>query len=324
MKKYKIILITSFSRPWNDGWLYKAGFEHNGHHVVPMDSSSTLTRDHVFRVVKDVKPDFILHTKDELSPDIYQELKLHTKVIQWYPDPIIPDWLPSYVKSADIFFTMSEGLVAPLKEINQNVFWLTQAFEPSFFKINEITEKDKEAYSSDIVFVGNLGSKPQYLPRRKYLQSILEEGLHLKWWGDKIPRKFMTIPLLIGKIGRAYGGKFIYGEEFAKVARLAKIFLGFDSQPQVRKSMSERIYFALGCGSFYMCQHVDGIEDVFEPEREIVTFSSERDMIDKIKYYLEKDNLRMKIAQAGQRRVLKEHTYKIRIRQMIEIIEGTM
>ena len=88
--------------------------------------------------------------------------------------------------------------------------------------------------------------------------------------------------------------------------------------------MSERIYMAVGCGAFYMCHHVDGIEEVLEPGKEIVTFHSEDEMIDMIRYYLKHDDLRRKIAMAGQRRVLKEHTYEVRFRQMMEIIEGNI
>jgi len=44
-------------------------------------------------------------------------------------------------------------------------------------------------------------------------------------------------------------------------------------------------------------------------------------MLDKIRFYLPKDDLRKKIAEAGQTRVLKEHTYEIRMRQMCELIE---
>jgi len=321
--QYRILLITALSKPWNNGWYYKAGFEKNGHKVLPFDpalESSPL--DKVFELAKDFKPDFILHTKHELPAETFQELKRFTKIIQWYPDLVIPEWLPSFVKSADIFFTMSEGLVEEFKKHNPGVFWLTQAFEPSFFKIHGISPKYLKTFSTDVTFVGNLGSKSYYLQRRRYLKRIANEGFKFKWWGLRMPRKFSTIPLILGKLGRSYGGKFVWGEEYAKVAQLSKIFLAFDAEPHIRKSMSARMYTAVGCGAFYMCQHVDGIEEVLEPGKEIVTFQSEQEMIDMIRYYLKNDGLRKKIAEAGKTRVLKEHTYEIRIGQMMKIIQN--
>jgi|Deesub1362A_J573_1020465.scaffolds.fasta_scaffold00173_24 hypothetical protein len=322
MSRYRILLICALSRPWNDGWCYKAGFEKNGHAVLALDPSQVSEPvKRVFEVTSEFRPHLILHTKDELRAEVFQDLRDYTKVVQWYPDPVVPEWLPDYVEACDTFFTMAEGLVERLRMYNPNVFWLTQAFEPSLYEIKGITERDRRLYSSQVTFAGNLGSKPQYLPRRRILQRILEEGIELKWWGPPIPRKISTLPLILGRLGRAYGGKFIWGEDHAKMARLSKIYLGIDSQPHIRKSMSGRMYVAAGCGAFYMCQHVEGIEEVLEPDKEIVTFRDEDEMMDKIRFYLKNDTLREEIARAGQARVLKEHTYEIRIRQMISIIE---
>jgi len=321
-RMYRILLITALSKPWNNGWYYKRGFEKNGYEVFtfdPLQASDPIRR--VFEITSEFKPHFILHTKDELGAEVFQDLRAYTKVIQWYPDPVIPEWLPDYVRACDIFFTMSEGLVDELKRYNINTFWLTQAFEPSFFEIKEITWRDKELYSAQVTFVGNLGSKSQYLPRRKALKRVLREGFELKWWGPPLPRKLATIPLIIGGLGRAYGGRFIWGEEYAKVARLSKVFLAFDSMPHIKKSMSARMYTAVGCGAFYMCQHVEGIEDILEPDKEIVTFRSQDEMIDMIRYYLRNEKQRQRIADAGRRRVLKSHTYDVRIREMVRIIE---
>ncbi len=321
--KYKILLVTSFSKPWNNGWYYKSGFEKNGHEVIPFDAASfTDPNNAAYKMTKDLKPDFILHTKNELPAEVFYDLRKYTKIVQWYPDPVIPDWLPVYVKASDIFFTMSEGLVEEFKKINPNTFWLSQAFEPSFFEVKELTLKDKKTFTADVAFVGNLGSKAQYLARRGALEKVINAGFNLKWWGPKIPWKISNIPLIYGKLGRTYEGKFIWGEEYAKVTKLSKIFLAFDSMPHIRKSMSARMYTAVGCGAFYMCQHVEGIEEVLLPDKEIVTFQSEEEMIEKIRFYLPKEDLRKKIAEAGQKRVLKEHTYEIRIREMLSIIKG--
>lgn len=325
MKNYKIILATELSKEWNSGWYYKAGLEKNGHKVVSVNTDTLDDSDErMFRIIKEHRPDFLLHLKDELSVESFRKIRELTKVVQWYPDPVIPDWLPAYVSASDVFITMSEGLVREFERFNPNVYWLSQAFEPSSFQAGELTEKDMKAYSSEVTFIGNLGSKPQYLSRRKFLEAVLHNGFHLKWWGPKLPRKFATIPLILGRLGRSYGGRFVYGEEHAKISKLSKIYLGFDSMPHIRKSMSERMYIAVGCGAFYMCQYVDGIEDMLEPDKEIVTFKSEQEMLAKIKYYLENDHERAKIAKAGQKRVLEEHTYEIRTGQLIKIYEESI
>jgi hypothetical protein len=322
MKAYKLILVANFSKPWNNSWYYKAGFEKNGHAVLAFDTGSREeSGDRLIEKARAFKPDFILHTKDEFAVQVFRQLRTISRVVQWYPDPVIPEWLPDYVREADVFFTMSEGLVENFREMNPRSFWLTQAFEPSFFQTASITDNDRKTFSADVAFVGNLGSKDQYAARRPAVLKVIRSGVCLKWWGPGIPWKFANIPLIYGKLGRAYGGKFVWGEEYAKVARLSKIFLAFDSKPQLRKSMSARMYTAVGCGAFYLCRHVEGIEEVLVPDREIVTFHTEDEMIDKIQFYLRNEDERKKISEAGQARVLKDHIYEVRIRQMCSMIE---
>lgn len=323
MRPCRLILVADYSRPWNNAWFYEAGFEKNGHTVVRFDTKGRKQQGaEIAALAKEVRPDFVLHTKDEFPVHVFEELRRTSRVIQWYPDPVIPEWLPPYVKACDMFFTMAEGLVDEFRKLNPGSFWLTQAFEPSFFRQTGISEADRPVFSADVAFVGNLGSKPQYLSRRTALERVISTGAVLKWWGPKIPWKITNIPLVYGKLGRAYGGRFVWGEEYAKVVRLSKIFLAFDSKPELRKSMSARMYTAVGCGAFYICRHVEGIEDVLVPDKEIVTFHTDDEMIEKIRFYLRNEDARREISAAGQARVLRDHVYEVRIRQMCSMIEN--
>ena len=60
---------------------------------------------------------------------------------------------------------------------------------------------------------------------------------------------------------------------------------------------------------------------MFEVNREIVTYHSNEELLEKINYYLNHEEERRKIAEAGQRRTLKDHTYTVRMRELKEILE---
>lgn len=323
----RILIADNFSNPWNLGFQVQRGFQQNNIEVRIFDPETTKDpHAELLAEMDSFKPSLLLLIKDrDLPAEWLKEARdKGIATVQWYPDIEMPEWLITYVRNTDVFFTMAEGLVDEFKKNNPRAFWLTQAFEPSFFEINEITPEDINNFSADVAFVGTLGSKEYYLKRRRYLSRVIDEGFNFRWWGPRLPRKLSTIPLMFGGLGRAYGGRFLWGEEYAKAVKLSKIFLAFDAAPRIRKSMSDRIYMAVGCGAFYMCEHVDGIEDVFVPDKEIVTFRDEDEMIEKIRFYLKHDSLRRQVADAGKARALKEHTYKIRAGQMLRVIEDIL
>lgn len=323
----RVVIAADFSEPWSFCRFVQRGLEENGLDVKGFDAlSSASPFIDLMSLLDRFKPDLLLHMKDRnFHAEWLQEAaKKGIITAEWYPDIALPEWLVPYINNVNVFFTMAEGMIGEFRRYNPNVFWLSQAFDDSFFRVKEVTAADGKTFASDVTFIGTLGSKEYYLRRRRYLQRVISEGIRFTWWGPRLPRKLSTIPLLFGKLGRAYGGRFVWGEDYAKVAQLSKVFLAFDAEPGIRKSMSARMYTAVGCGAFYLCEHVDGIEDVLTPGREIITFRSEGEMIEKIRYFLKHEGERLRISEAGRTRVLRDHTYKIRTRKMLSIIEDVM
>ena len=63
------------------------------------------------------------------------------------------------------------------------------------------------------------------------------------------------------------------------------------------------------------------MSDLFEEEKEVVTYSSIDECIEKVNYLLEHEDVRRQIAAAGQRRTLKDHTTLNRCQQVDEILQ---
>lgn len=322
----RIIIIGSFRKPWNTAHYLlhaagKIGFATSSFDPLQEGASEAA----FLKKIEEERPEAALILKGT-GFDLEWNEALKKKgicTILWHPDPDIPDWLLPLIRSVDFCFTMAEGMIPEWKEKGaKQVAWLSQGFEPSFFEVGQLSETDRRFYGADVAFVGNIDSTNNYLTRRYKLKRVLREGFHLKWWGPRLGRKLINLPILLSSIGRAYGGRFIYGPEFAKVALCSKVFLAFDRETEIRLSMSARMYTAVGCGAFYMCEAVDGIESVLTPGKEIVTFKGEEEMIDKIRYYLPRESEREQIARAGQGRVQREHTYQRRLEQMFRTVKG--
>ncbi len=318
-----ILLLTKFRKPWNNGHYMAHALKTMGWHVDCIDTPSQISSLPVFLETCNYK--LALATKAEgITPEIIKKIqKKGTPFVIWFPDPVYP---PKHIvklgKVCDFFFTMSEGRIEDYKKNGvKKIAWLTQAVNPNFFPDIKLTAKDIKYYGSEVTFIGTLCGLPQYKPRRQMLKKVIDAGFKLKWWGPKPARKLKEIPFLLSKVCKSYGGRFVYLESFSKVVKASKIFLSRDSYPDVRLSMSVRIYTALCCGAFYMCQKVEGIETLFTPGKEIEIFEDYDEMIDKIRYYLQHEQKRNSIAQCGQKKVLERHTYIHRFNEMFDILK---
>ena len=81
-----------------------------------------------------------------------------------------------------------------------------------------------------------------------------------------------------------------------------------------------RLYEATGCGALLVTDHKDNLADLFEPEREVVTYRSADEAVEKVRYYLDHPAEAAQIARAGQARTLREHGYRHRMEELIEIL----
>ena len=82
-----------------------------------------------------------------------------------------------------------------------------------------------------------------------------------------------------------------------------------------------RLFEATGMGSLLLTDKKNNLNKLFEIDKEIVTYSCKEEALEKVKYLLENPKKLSEIALAGQERTLKDHTYEIRMKELIEIIK---
>ncbi|NJB67074.1 SAM-dependent methyltransferase/predicted O-methyltransferase YrrM [Desulfobaculum xiamenense] len=87
-----------------------------------------------------------------------------------------------------------------------------------------------------------------------------------------------------------------------------------------RESANMRIFEATGSGAFLLTEHFDNLSRYFEVGREIETFRDERELVDKVRYYLAHADEREAIARRGRERCLAEHSMSAKARLFDTIV----
>ena len=87
----------------------------------------------------------------------------------------------------------------------------------------------------------------------------------------------------------------------------------------IRSGIPLRVFDILACGGFALSNYQAEIPEFFTVGEHLDVYESIEDLDDKIHYYLEHPSIRKEMAQAGYEYVKNNHTYTIRLAQMISI-----
>lgn len=88
----------------------------------------------------------------------------------------------------------------------------------------------------------------------------------------------------------------------------------------IQSGLSLRIWDILGCGGFLLSNYQAEIPEYFEIGKDLDCYESIPDLINKVSYYLNHDDIRMEIAGNGYRKVKAMHTWEHRIAAMMQTL----
>jgi spore maturation protein CgeB len=118
----------------------------------------------------------------------------------------------------------------------------------------------------------------------------------------------------------------VYGLEMLQALNHSK--MGFnvhlDANPVTDYAANIRLFEVTGTGSCLVTDWKRNIKELFEPDQEIITYSSSAECVEKINWLMNHPDERAKIAKAGQARCLRDHTYQKRAMQLNEFILGNL
>ena len=202
-------------------------------------------------------------------------------VVYWASDTHLGyDYRLKRARQADVVFTAQKKATIMFKEDGMDSTWLPHAVEPLAYPNYNLASKKR-----DICFIGHINSENRI---------------------EMLDRALKEFP------------DFFYGQrKFEKASRIYK-----ESRIVLNNSMKDdvnmRTFETMASGSFLMTDNIIYMDELFQDRKHCALYEDLDDMVEKIHYYLDNPKERERIAKVGYEEVMRRHTFKSRIKLMLE------
>lgn len=112
----------------------------------------------------------------------------------------------------------------------------------------------------------------------------------------------------------------VWGLDMFAVLAESRITLNHHIDVAQSNANNMRLFEATGCGALLVTDYKDNLSDLFDIGSEIVAYRSMTECADLIQYYLTHPDEAAAIAERGQARTLRDHTYETRMRHTAEFL----
>jgi spore maturation protein CgeB len=331
----KVLYISGYSRMVLFNKLIPKALKETGCNVDEFDWNSIYKFNKIFRVFSDQKlrekrnseiiektksyqPDYIFVLKGE--PVSVETLKVIKEIsgatmFNWFGDdpwefPVFSGKVANYY---DYFFTYDPYSVKLYNQIGQNnAYHLPYGYDPEVTENLSANDSDNEKYSCEVAFIGS------HYPKREELLKKLKNKFDLKIWG----RGWKNT-----SCADVYQGNALYGFEMLKAMKCAKILLnihkGFEEGVEESgEGINLRVMEGAACSAFQITNLQKDLPNRFKLGEEIVAFNEWKEAVDLISVYLENEEERISIGQNAFKRLKKDHTLKLRMQYVFEVMKN--
>lgn len=111
---------------------------------------------------------------------------------------------------------------------------------------------------------------------------------------------------------------FVVGNDMIDALSSYQIAFNFN----IADDINYRTFESTAAGAMLLTNQTPNIEKLFDVNKEIVTYRSIDELLQKVRYYLHYEQEREKIAAAGQSRAVKDHSYDTRAKQFISLLNS--
>jgi spore maturation protein CgeB len=213
------------------------------------------------------------------------------------------------LRSFDLVLTSFPHFVDRFRKLGVTTEYLRIAFDERV--LDRLAGEPREQYGA--VFVGAL-NRTQHRSGNSLLERTARQ-VPIEFWGYNANGWPADSPMRSSYRGEAWG------LEMFRVLHASRVALNRHIDVAGENANNMRLYEATGVGALLVTDAKQNLHELFEPGREVVTYEEGDDLAETVRYYLEHDDERRAIAQAGQARTLREHTYARRMEELASILE---
>ena len=222
-----------------------------------------------------------------------REIRPGMKLVTYSPDDMINPAnqtarYRAHLPLHDLVVTTKSYNVGELKGLGaRDVLFVGNAYDPELHRPMELTSEERSRFTADVGFVGAWERE-----RADSMSRAAEAGIPVTVHGPGWKRQRTRSPQLI------IGEEYLSGADYSKVINATRINLGFLRKVN-RDLQTTRSIEIPACGAFMLAERTDEHLDLFREGVEAEFFGSDREMIEKCRYYLEHEAERARIASAG-------------------------
>ena len=196
----------------------------------------------------------------------------------------------------------------------KRVLFVRQTYNPLTHFPIVLDGDQQDQFGADISFVGTYEQA-----RAQSLLTMANAGLSVRLWGDT----------WAGKIGhpnlRPEGRAAVNTPgrlDYSTVLSGTKISLGFLRKLN-RDQHTSRSVEIPACGSMLLAERTPDHQSMFREGVEAEFFASDDELIEKARHYLDHEDERLQIAQAGRERCLRDYSPSIQIERILNALAET-
>ena len=246
------------------------------------------------------EPDVLLcfMYQEQLSRDVIRWIsaKTPTVTIAWFSDDHwrFPDFSRHWAPAFNWVLTTDASAVGRYQTSGHPGVLRTQ------WAFNELTYKPTGGpLLYDVSFVGEA-----YGGRRATIQRLAHHGINVRAWGRGWPAGRLSQSEMIEVFAASRVNlNLSASSRFSRLSRTRRL------RPQVKG----RVFEVTGCGGLLLTDMAPGLDECFLLGQEIVVFRDTNQLVRRVRRLLSNEDERSEIAQAGHRRVLRDHTYQSRL-----------